>query len=232
MSSPRRTHRKDDECAPAIAGAAPDDRKAAPARWSRRKDERPAEILDAALKVFAEKGFAGARMQDIAHRAGVTKGTIYLYFENKEAVFKTLVRESIGSALGDVTERAKTFEGSARALITFALGTMGQILMTSDRVVLPKIIIAESGNFPELARFYRNEIVASGIALLCGVIERGIAQGEFRPLPVEHVARLCVAPMLLSAIWRVTFARFDATPYDYQGLVDTHLDVLFKGLAP
>src|SRR5215469_12027017 len=120
----------------------------APVRWTRRKDARPAEILDAALKVFAEKGFAGARMEDIASRAGVTKGTIYLYFENKEAVFKTLVRESIGTVIGEVGEGVRTFQGPAKDLIRFALNAMAVVLTTSDRVVLPKIIIAESGNFP------------------------------------------------------------------------------------
>jgi AcrR family transcriptional regulator len=202
-----------------------------PARWTRRKQARPSEILDAALKVFAENGFAGARMDDIARRAGVTKGTIYLYFENKEAVFKTLVRDSIGATLSTVTENARNFEGPVRPLLRFALGQMVQLLTTSDRVVLPKIIIAESGNFPELARFYRSEIVDKGLALLKSVIQRGIAQGEFRALPPQHVARLCIAPVLLGAIWRVTFGRFDVEPYDYEGLIETHLDVLFRGLA-
>lgn len=200
-------------------------------RWTRRKQARPSEILDAALAVFAEKGFAGARMEDIARRAGVTKGTIYLYFDGKEAVFKTLVRESIGNALSTVSENASVFEGPARELLRFALGTMAQLLTTSDRVVLPKIIVAESGNFPELARFYREEIIDKGLTLMSGLIERGIAQGEFRAVPPGHVARLCVAPVLLGAMWRTTFARFDVVPYDYKGLIDTHLDILFRGLA-
>jgi AcrR family transcriptional regulator len=202
-----------------------------PVRWTRRKQARPSEILDAALKIFAEKGFAGARMDDIAKRAGVTKGTIYLYFENKDAVFKTLVRDSIGATLTTVTESARNFEGPVRPLLCFALGQMVQLLTTSDRVVLPKIIIAESGNFPELARFYRTEIVEKGLGLMTGLIERGIAQGEFRELPPQHVARLCIAPVLLGAIWRVTFGRFDTEPFDYEGLIETHLDVLFRGLA-
>lgn len=199
-------------------------------RWTRRKQARPNEILDAALKVFAEKGFAGARMEDIAKRAGVTKGTIYLYFENKEGVFKTLVRDSIGATLAGVTANARDFQGSARELLRFALNAMAHLLTASDRVVLPKIIIAESGNFPELARFYREEIIDKGLALMSGVIARGIEQGEFRNVPVEHAVRLCIAPVLLGAMWRTTFARFDVEPYDYKGLIDTHLDVLFRGL--
>jgi len=202
------------------------------ARWARRKEARPAEILDAALKLFAEKGFAGTRMDDIARRAGVTKGTIYLYFENKEAVFKTLVRESIGATLSGVSENVRNFQGPARDLLRMALSAMAHLLTTSDRVVLPKIIIAESGNFPELARFYRDEIIEKGLGLMSGLIERGIAQGEFRAVPVQHAVRLCVAPVLLGAMWRTTFAQFDAEPYDYKGLIDTHLDVLFRGLAP
>jgi len=203
-----------------------------PARWTRRKQARPAEILDAALQIFAERGYAGARMDDIARRAGVTKGTIYLYFENKEAVFKTLVRESIGSTLANVSADVSHLKGSARELLRFALSAMAHLLTTSDRVVLPKIIIAESGNFPELARFYRDEIIEKGLSLMSGLVERGMTEGEFRRLPVEHVVRLCIAPVLLGAMWRTTFGRFDPAPYDYKGLIDTHLDVLFRGLAP
>ena len=201
------------------------------ARWTRRKQARPTEILDAALSVFAEKGYAGTRMDEIARRAGVTKGTIYLYFESKEAVFKTLVRESIGATLASVTTSVGSFQGSAKDLIRFALNAMGHLLTTSDRVVLPKIIIAETGNFPELARFYREEIIDKGLALMSSLIERGIAQGEFRRVPIQHAVRLCIAPVLLGAIWRVTFGQFDSEPYDYKGLIDTHLDVLFRGLS-
>src|ERR1700691_5030919 len=137
-----------------------------PARWRRRKEARPQEILDAALMVFAEKGYASARMDDIAARAGVTKGTIYLYFDGKEAVFKTLVRDSIGDTLGRVAEAAGRFEGSASELLRGMLRTIGQFVCTSDRVVLPKIVIAEFGNFPELARFYRDEVVEKGLTAL------------------------------------------------------------------
>jgi hypothetical protein len=106
-----------------------------------------------------------------------------------------------------------------------------QLLVEGERFVLPKIVISESSNFPWLAEFYRFEIIEKGMQLLMSIIERGIAQGEFRPLPTHHVARLCVAPVLLCAIWRVTFSHLDAEPYDYRGLVETHLDVLFRGLA-
>ncbi len=201
-------------------------------RWQRRKDARRPEILEAALAVFAEKGFAGARMEDIAVRAGVTKGTIYLYFQNKDAVFKSLVRDSIGTTIDGVVSAAENIDGSARELLTFVLTTMGRFLTTSDRVVLPKIILAESGNFPELVRFYRDEIIAKGLGVLTAVVARGVAQGEFRAINPDFAARLCIAPMLFIALWRTTFASLDSEPYDYDGFVATHIETLMKGLAP
>lgn len=200
-------------------------------RWKRRKAARPQEILEAALGVLAEKGYAGTRMEDIAHRAGVTKGTIYLYFENKEAVLKALVRTSIGTTIGQVKENAERFDGPARELLRLVLTAIGQFIMTSDRVVLPKIIIAEAGNFPEFARFYREEIIDKGLALLSAVIGRGIERGEFRAIAPGHAARLCIAPLLLAAIWRTTFAHLDSEPYDYQELFEAHIEILLRGLS-
>lgn len=200
--------------------------------WTRRKQARPGEILEAALSVFAKKGFAAARMEDIAARAGVTKGTIYLYFSSKDEVFKTLVRESVSATIADVARQARAFEGSSRQLLTMLLTMINVFLHTGDRAVLPKIIVAESGNFPELARFWRSEVIDKVLGIIGGVIARGIERGEFRELAPGHVARLCVAPLLLGAIWRTTFAQMDPIPYDTQKLFETHIDVLLKGLEP
>ena len=200
-------------------------------RWRRRKDARPHEILDAALACFAEKGFAAARMDDIAYRAGVTKGTIYLYFENKEAVFKALVRESIGARVDEVMGQVRDSEAPARDILSLAIATIGDIMRTSDLVVLPKIILAEAGNFPELARFYREEIIDKGLSAITAVIARGTARGEFRAIEPEFAARLLIAPALMVAVWRTTFAQFDAEPFDSEGFLKTHLDVLLRGLA-
>ncbi len=200
-------------------------------RWKRRKAARPQEILDAAAGVFAAKGYAGTRMEDIARAAGVTKGTIYLYFESKEAVLKALVRESIGTTIDQVASYVRAFEGSTPDLLRFVLTAMGQFIVMSDRVALPKIVVAEAGNFPELARFYRAEIIDKGLGMMSEVIARGIERGEFRAVVPAHAARLCIAPLLLAAIWRTTFAQFDTIPYDYQGLTETHIETLLRGLA-
>ena len=199
-------------------------------RWQRRKDARPAEILDAALAVFAQKGFAATKLDDIAARAGITKGTIYLYFDSKQALFEALARQSVGAQIELVTAQLATFPGSSAELLRFVLSTMGRFAMTSDRVVLPRLVLAEAANFPKLAEFWRREIIERGIGLMSGIIQRGIERGEFRKIEPQHAARLCVAPILIIVLWRTTFAQFDAEPYDYQGLIDAHLQTLLKGL--
>jgi AcrR family transcriptional regulator len=201
-------------------------------RWRRRKDARPEEILSAALGIFAEKGFAATRMDDIAARAGVTKGTIYLYFKSKDAVFEALLQQTLGAKITGLSGLIHAHEGSSADLLADILRNIGQFLATSELAVLPKIVIAEAGNFPELARFYRNQVIERGLALLGGIVEAGIARGEFKRMPVEHAVRLCVAPLLLSMIWRSVFGRFDTTPYDYAGLIDLHLRTLIQGFAP
>jgi AcrR family transcriptional regulator len=200
--------------------------------WSRRKQARPAEILDAALAVFAEKGFAAARMEDIATRAGVTKGTIYLYFPSKEEVFKSLARKHVGNTLVNATEMARQYEGSLRDFLTMLLGIVGTKIAQGHMAVLPKIIIAESGNFPELARFWREEVIDKALGMLSGVIVKAVERGDIRDLPPDYVARLCVAPVIMSVIWRTVIAPTDKVPFDYQKFLSMHLDILMRGLAP
>jgi AcrR family transcriptional regulator len=200
-------------------------------RWQRRKDARAPEILDAALAVFAQKGFAATRLDDIAARAGITKGTIYLYFDSKQALFEALARQSVGSQIDQVQAQVALFPGSSADLLRLVLTTMGRFAMTSDRIVLPRLVLAEAANFPELAEFWRREIIERGIALLSGIIRRGIERGEFRQVEPHHVVRLCVAPLLMIMLWRTTFAQFDDEPYDYQGLIETHLQTLLEGIG-
>jgi AcrR family transcriptional regulator len=201
------------------------------ARWRRRKHARPQEILDAALAVFAERGFAAARMDEIARRAHVSKGTIYLYFPSKEAVFKALVREMIGPQLSRLADLARGHDGPVAPLLAAMLRNLGRFIATSDKVVLPKMVIAEAGNFPDLARIYREEVVERGLTLFGNLLQTGMERGEFREIPVQHAVRLCLAPLLLAAIWRTTFARLDPVPYDYEGLIEAHVTTLLNGLA-
>jgi AcrR family transcriptional regulator len=200
------------------------------ARWRRRKDARPQEILAAALSVFAERGFAAARMDDIASRARVSKGTIYLYFESKEAVFRALIQETLAKRVSDLAAFVRDHRGPVAPLLRELLLRLGHMVSTSDLVVLPKMVIAEAGNFPDLARIYREEVVERGLTLFGGLLQLGMERGEFRKMPVQHAVRLCIAPLLLAAIWRTTFAPLDPTPYDYAGLVEAHVSTLLRGL--
>ena len=166
------------------------------ARWRRRKEARPQEILEAALGVFAEKGFAAARMDDIAARAGVSKGTIYLYFDSKEAVFKALVRETITARIGEITSIVERHDGPTPMLLTAALRNFGRRRYQRPRRAAQDRHCRRR-QFSRPPRFYREEVIERGLTLLGGFVERGIAHGEFRPIPTEHAVRLCMAPLLI-----------------------------------
>jgi AcrR family transcriptional regulator len=201
---------------------------ATPPRWQRRKDARPAEILDAALDVFAERGFTATRMDDVAARAGVTKGTVYLYFKNKEELFKALVRAELLPNLAAVEGAADTVP--AGALMERLVHMWIDRVLPSRVGVLPKLIIAEAGNFPELAKFYLHEVVHRGLALVRRVITRGVTAGDFRPVDVDQVAYLVIAPLLLTVLWKHSFGPHDDRPMDAPALIRAHLDVLLNGL--
>jgi AcrR family transcriptional regulator len=199
-------------------------------RWRRRKEARPAEIVEAALEVFAEKGFSAARIDDVAARAGISKGTLYLYFASKEELFKAVVRQALLPNLARVEGLLRAHPGPSAARIELMIGQIGALLQGTRIGVIPKLVIAEAGNFPELARFYHQEVITRGLRLLGGEIERGIASGEFRPLDAGHGARLLVAPVLLAAIWKSTFELHAGAPLDAPEFLGVALDVLLRGL--
>jgi AcrR family transcriptional regulator len=222
--------RKDGRRKLAGRAASPRGRKPRGTRWQRRKEARPQEILSAALRVFAKNGFAAARIDDIAAEAGIAKGTVYLYFDSKEAMFKGLLRDMLGARLSEIGGLARGAD-TVSDMLAQVVRALGHFASESELVVLPKMVIAEAGNFPDLARIYREEVVDRGLALLGGLIREGIARGEFRDVKVDHAVRLAIAPVLLVAIWRTTFAQFDSQIYDYAGLFEAHAATLLRGLA-
>jgi len=203
-----------------------------PRRWRRRKEARPAEILAAALDVFRARGFAAARLEDVAAKAGVSKGTLYLYFPGKEALFKALVREAVLPNIERAEALASTHPGPASAILRELLTNFGLLMATDDRVsAFPKLMIAEAGNFPELARFYLHQVIRRGMRLMAGVVKRGIETGEFRAVDPAAAARLAVAPILFLALWRHSFAAFDSSAPKPRRIVETHVQVFLAGLA-
>jgi AcrR family transcriptional regulator len=202
----------------------------ASARWRRRKEARPEEILSAALESFAERGFAATRIEDVAARAGISKGTLYLYFDGKEELFKAVVRQALLPNLARIEALAASFEGPSAFLLERLLATVTGVV--ESRVgAIPKLVIAEAGNFPDLARFYLDEVVHRGLGLIAAILRRGIARGEFRAIDVDHAVFCVIAPLLIAALWKSSLEPHDqAGPLDVQALVRAHLDLLQRGL--
>jgi AcrR family transcriptional regulator len=200
-------------------------------RWRRRKDARPEEIVSAALEVFVERGFATAKLEDVARRAGVTKGTIYLYFENKEALFKAVVRETIVPVIAKGEALAQSHTGSARALFEQLVREYWRLVGETALAGIPKLMMAEAGNFPQLARFYYEEVAVRGHRLMASVLERGIKQGEFRPVDLTVAAKLAMAPLMHAVIARRAFAACMPEGFDVCSYLDTHIDLYLHGIA-
>ena len=201
-----------------------------PPRWQRRKQARPQEILDAALAVFAEKGFAAARLDRVAQAAGVSKGPRYLYLDSKEALLEAVVRSPIVPRIAGAEETLRQHRGSASELLAELYGRLGAALADAQVAAIPKLVIAESGNFPDLARFYLREVVHRGLRLMGAVLERGVASGEFRPMNPAHVTRLMIAPVLFLALWRQSLGRFDSPQLDGAAFLADALSLLTEGL--
>jgi AcrR family transcriptional regulator len=200
-----------------------------PSRWRRRKEARPEEILAAALASFAERGFAATRLEDVAARAGISKGTLYLYFKGKEELFEAVVRATLVPNIARLETLAATFEGPSALLLERLLLTLGDVV-GSQVGAIPKLVIAEAGNFPDLARFYLDEVVRRGLRLIGTILRRGIERGEFRPVDVDHTVFCVIAPMLIAALWKNSLEAYDDAPLDTQALARAHLDLLLRGL--
>lgn len=194
----------------------------------RRKEARPAEIIEAGLAEFAEKGFAAARLEDVAGRAGVAKGTIYRYFPSKEALFEAALLSRTGPVLDGLDGMIDAFPGSSAELLRTLLTRVYGQLVASDLHILMRMIIAEGPRFPAIAEAYHRSIIAKGRAILGRVVARGVTRGEFREGAAADLPIVAVAPALMAAIWRSTFERFDPIPPDR--FLAAHLDLVLNGL--
>lgn len=204
--------------------------KAAP-RWSRRKESRPQELLDAALDLFVERGFAATRLDDVAKQAGVSKGTLYLYFANKEELFKAVVRENLVPVLGEAEHLAQEFTGSSAALFRDLMLGWWQRIGETKLSGITKLIMAESGNFPELAIFYNDEVIQRTNGMLIKVLERGMASGEFRRIDTAQATRVIVAPVLMLMMWKHSFGGPSGLqPLSPQAYLTSFVDLFLNGL--
>ncbi|WP_374356102.1 TetR/AcrR family transcriptional regulator [Chitinimonas sp.] len=199
-------------------------------RWQRRKDARPSEITDAALSLFVDRGYAATRLDDVAKLAGVTKGTVYLYFTNKEELFKAVVRETLLPELALAETLLHEHTGSWEALLRDFIVRWARRMAQGKSSGISKLMIAESANFPELATFYVNEVVSRSRRLFADVIARGIAAGEFRAVDPMMASRAITAPMLMVNIWCHSFSSCDPDTVTVDGYADFHCDMLMHGL--
>lgn len=198
----------------------------------RRKEARPQELLDAALTLFVEKGFAGSRTDEVAQRAGVSKGTLYIYYPSKEELFKAVVRQNLSSLIAEGEEMASSFEGSSSELLSCLLKTWWERVGNTPAAGIHKIVLAEVRNFPELAQFYNDEVMVPADRLFSRCVQRGIERGEFRPMPLHEVALALMAPVIFMAIHRHSFGAcpVHGAEVDPTLVLDTHLDLVLRGL--
>ena len=200
-------------------------------KFRRRAEARPDEVLEAALDLFIEKGFAATRVEDIAKRAGLSKGAVYLYFPSKEAIMEALVKravvpitETAGAALAD-------FRGSPREAFLMLFALMSQRLAEPRVLAVPKLIIREVGAFPDLAAMYRREVIERGLPLLAGVVRRGVESGVFRPVDPELAVRSIIGPIAMHLILAEIFGVMPKGGLNLTGLIETHIDILYNGLV-
>lgn len=201
-------------------------------RWERRKDARPQEVLAAALDLFVERGYAATRLDDVAARAGVSKGTLYLYFENKEELFKAVVRAHLVSALAEAEDYMEHFTGSSSNLLRGFILQWWEKIGETKLSGIAKLMMAESGNFPDVARFYHEEVIQRSNALIIRMLERGIANGEFRPVDTVNANLLIVAPVVMLMMWKHSFHSCRLEPISAPDYLDCFLDLLLNGLKP
>ena len=205
--------------------------RAQPVRRARNEEQRRAKlqaILDAALDVFAEKGFADTRLDDVALRAGVAKGTLYLYFESKQALFEALIRSGIAAPIEAMEEKVLALDLPAEATLRMLFAFLRQEVLATRRKEIVRLILSEAGRFPEIAALYHREVMSRGMRLLRRITERAIARGEFRSDELARFPQLAIAPGIVALVWLNLFQHLE--PLDVEGMFDAHIDLLMRAL--
>ena len=199
-------------------------------KFRRRKADRPAEIVSAALAVFAEKGFAAAKLDEIARRAGVSKGAVYLYFETKEDVFRAVVDQAIAPNIATVKAMAAAHPGPLADLLRGVSAHVARVVMTTPLGGVLKMVVGEAGNFPEIARVWHDELVSQALGAMATAIEHAQARGEVKPGDPRIYALQLIAPLLVAVLWRETFEPIGAPAFDLPAVMDQHIDTLLCGM--
>jgi TetR/AcrR family transcriptional regulator len=203
------------------------------AKRERRKEARPGELLAAALDLFVEKGFAATRVEEVAQRAGVSKGTLFLYFSSKEELFKAVVRENISGRFAEWGEELTGFEGSSEDLLRHCMTSWWERVGATKASGIPKLMMSEAGNFPELVQFFQQEVVQPGNDLVQRILQRGVARGELRAADPTYGIYSILAPMMYLNLWKHGHgscgdARVDLDPQQY---IASQVQTILYGLS-
>jgi TetR/AcrR family transcriptional regulator len=199
----------------------------------RRKEARPAELLAAALDLFVEKGYAATKVEEVAKMAGVSKGTLFLYYASKEELFKAVVRENISQRFDALAQLWDNFKGSSTDMLRIGLRAWWERIGSTKASGIPKLMISEESNFPELAAFYSNEVVQPIHVLLEKVLQKGVDQGEFRPIDIQQATFTILAPMLYLVIRKhspITYA-LNNKSIDPDAFIEAQIDNILHGLC-
>ena len=201
-------------------------------KHERRKDARPGELLDAALELFVEKGYAATRVEEVAKLAGVSKGTLFLYFASKEELFKAVVRENISGRFHEWNAEFENFKGNSADMLRYCMTAWWQRIGSTKASGITKLMMSEAQNFPELAAFYQHEVIEPGKVLITRVLQRGIDRGEFRSIDMKYGVYIVLAPMVFLAMWKHSLgtcceAGAQLVPEDYIAL---QVETILNGL--
>jgi AcrR family transcriptional regulator len=199
-------------------------------KWRRRKEARPDEIVDAALVVFAEKGFAAAKLDDIARRAGIAKATLYLYFDTKEEIFRAVARAAVASLLETLGRKTEGPDAPFSELAPQLLSRAADMMEGGRVPAIARMVIGESRNFPDLARIWHDDVVASVIGMVTGIIARAQGRGEVATGDPRLHAFSLMGPMVMAMLFGEVFGRVAANPPDLPALANQHARTALRGL--
>ncbi len=206
---------------------------AVPAKRERRKQDRPGELIEAALDLFVEKGFAGTRVEEVAARAGVSKGTLFLYFSSKEDLFKAVVRENVVVTVSQGAAEVAQFQGSAAALLEWLMLQWWRRYGATKASGISKLVMSEASNFPDLAIFFRDEVIEPANALVRTALQRGIDHGEFQAVNVDLALHSVMAPLLFLVMWKHSMGPCYPCheQIDPEAFISQHAKLMVRGLS-
>ena len=199
-------------------------------KFQRRAEDRPREICAAALEVFAERGFAAAKLEEIAKRAGVSKGTLYLYFKDKEELFRAVVRDTVSPNIDHLRDAMLAADVPFAQIVPMFLARLSSVATTMPLGSVVKMVIGESGNFPELAQVWQEQVVSKALGVMVSLIEKAQARGEVRPGDPRFHAFTLMGPMLMGLMYREVLQPAGGAPIDIETLARQHADTVLKGL--